>query len=560
MQELDSGVWNSKIRAAFWIVGIFFAGITAYTTRYFINGDAIAYIEMGEALRTGQWSGLTNLTYSPAYPVLLGIAQALLSTNPMNELQLLRTVNFTCFLLAMAACEFLMFFVKREIRHTTEDGWCLFPINVFTALCYSMFLVCSLVFVRIRLLNPDMMVFAIVMTAAALLLWIREDAGSYLKFVILGVITGFGYLTKSFFLPFSPIFFLMSGLCVGSVKKSIPRVAVGILAMLIVAAPLMASLSSRVGRFSYGELGPHAYATIISGMGQPVTPEVLNHSPKVSRFVYEIPCTRPAGFDICYWHEGLKPVFNLRAQLKTIYYNVKEIFLDTPWLLFIVIWYFILMWLGTVRIGPLVPASMFLLLIMPAIAGIAFYCLILMEMRYIGPYLFLGFVGLTVSLRFPEGDLKTYKKSLSLSLALISFFMVMLVHSAIDQSIRGLISTDKQLSYRDSFKEEVLVKDFLIRQDIQRGDCAAVIGNPPVYWARMAGIKILAEIPSQEEFIHSSEQQRKRSLAALEVSNIKAVVAKGGFFNGLNSEGWQPVPGTRDYFIFLFERMAERNS
>ncbi len=46
-------------------VGSTIAAILTYTTRHFINGDALTYIEMGEALRRGDLWGLANLTYSP---------------------------------------------------------------------------------------------------------------------------------------------------------------------------------------------------------------------------------------------------------------------------------------------------------------------------------------------------------------------------------------------------------------------------------------------------------------------------------------------------------------
>ncbi|MEI8181602.1 MAG: hypothetical protein WCG29_02750 [Desulfomonile sp.] len=551
MQTLDSPAWNSRIRIAFWIIGICCGGITAYTTRYFVNGDAIAYIEMGESLRWGQWRGLANLTYSPGYPFLLGIAQTVLHTNPLNELQLLRTVNFACLLCAMGTCEILMSLVRRALLNSPAGEDKPISLHIIRALGYSMFLVASLVFIRVRLLNPDMLVFAVVLAVASLLLWIRENSESYRRYILLGLSTGLGYITKSFFLPFSPIFFVLAGSCANSFRKAIPRVIVAIIALVIVAAPLVAALSCRLGRFSYGELGPHIYATLIAGKGEPTTPELLNTYPKVYRFIYGIQCTRPSGFDICYWHDGLKPVLDLRAQLAVIPDNVSQIFKDTPWLILIIVWYLILWRLGKIKIGPLIPPSLFLMLITPAVFGIVFYCLIRMEMRYIAPYLFLGFLAVVVSLRFSEASHKVYLKAWWLSVTLISFFLLMVAHSSIDQSIRGLISTNNRLSYRDSLREEVIVKDFLDKKGIRKGDLAAVVGSPPVYWARMAGITIVAEIPSLEEFMNSSEKERRSSLEVLRASNIKAVVAKGDVFAHLNSEGWQLVAGTRDYFVVL---------
>ena len=99
---------------AYWAVGLTAGAILTYTTRYYLNGDGINYIEMGEALRHGWWSGLVNLTESPGYAFLLGLGQIVLNTNRLNELQLLKSVNFVCFVVAMAACELFVHMLKRQ--------------------------------------------------------------------------------------------------------------------------------------------------------------------------------------------------------------------------------------------------------------------------------------------------------------------------------------------------------------------------------------------------------------------------------------------------------------
>lgn len=551
MQRYDTPEWHARIRAAYWIIGLLFGAVMTYTTRYFINGDAIGYVEIGESLRTAQWMGLANLTYSPGYPVLLGIGQIILNTNPMNELVMLRFVNFFCFVLTMGACDLVLHFVKREVIQRSVNRETLLPFSLISSLCYAMFLVASLVFIRVRLLNPDMLVFAIVLGLVAVILWIREAPGRYLKYVLLGSLTGIGYIVKSFFLPFSPVFFVLAAACAGSLRKAFPRVVVALLVMAVVSAPLIAALSSRLGRFSYGELGKHVYATIISGKGSPKHPEVLNVSPKVTRYMYSIACTRPSGFDICYWHEGLRPDINMSAHLRIIPGTMLQIVTQTPWLLLIVAWYLLAWRWGAARFGPLYPPSVFLLLLVPAVAGIAFYCLIRMEPRYIAPYLFVGFTALTVSLRYPAGDRKASRRIALLSGMLLCFFMAIVTHSLIDQSVRALRSTDRKLSYEAAFEEHVAVKNALQTRGMGSGDYIALVGSPPVYWARMAGVRIVAEVESAVDFLKSGPDAREKAIQSLRKSGIRAVVARGSAFGALASEGWSHVPGTRDYFMLL---------
>jgi hypothetical protein len=44
INAIDADRMQSRIRILFWIVGPLAAGALTYTTRYFINGDAMTYI------------------------------------------------------------------------------------------------------------------------------------------------------------------------------------------------------------------------------------------------------------------------------------------------------------------------------------------------------------------------------------------------------------------------------------------------------------------------------------------------------------------------------------
>lgn len=551
----DPEVWSFRIRVAFWVLGIVLGGTMAYTGRYYINGDAIVYMEMGEALRYGHWWGLANLTYSPGYSIFLGLAQLLFQTTPANELQVLRTVNVFCLMAAMGACELVMVLVKNELDRIGYQGELPLPWPLVSALSYGMFLVAALALIRMRLMNPDMLVMAVVLAAAGVLLWIRENPIPYFKYVVLGIVTGVGYLIKSFFFPFSLIFFLAAGFSAGTLKRAVPRVTVAVVVMLVVCAPLLAALSGRLGRFTYGELGRLAYGVWISpsGVGEPIHPEIINRNPKVALYRYDVPCTRPSGFDICYWYEGFKPDIDMTAHLKIIVGNVLSVFTQVPWLALILLWFGLQWRTGSARAGSLLPPSPFLLLAVISLAGLGFYCLIHVEPRYVGPYLFLGFLALVMCLRLPEDDSKARHKTWIQAGLLIGFFLVLVAHSVVDQSLRGLHSTTDKPSYRESFMDQTALKDFLRNKGIAQGDYAALVGNLPVYWARMARLKILAEVPDPMEFFSATGQQRKTALAKLKNQGVKVVVGMGPRFADLATEGWRKVPGTRSYFVEMLD-------
>jgi hypothetical protein len=560
----DSDIAHAWIRVAFWAFGLTAGAILAYTTRYYLNGDGINYIEMGDALRHGHWSGLVNLTESPGYAFLLGLGQIVLNTNRLNELQLLKSVNFVCFVVAMAACELFVSTLKRQYSTLNINVREPLPFPVIRALTYGMFLFSTLSWIRLRLVAPEMMVFVFMVTSTSIVLWIKEDPDPYIKFVLLGVSTALGYLFKSFFFPFSAVFFVLGGLASGSLRKAVPRMILAALVMLVVSGPLIFSLSRTVGRFSFGEVGNFCYTTLIAGEGELTNPpKVLDKQPAV--FFYKnnpfVDCTRPAGFDPCYWNEGIKPVVHIVTQLKVIPSHVLAILFDSPWLFIASILWLIMQWrIGSLSLHGLWPPSMPLILFTIAAAGTGLYCLVHVEMRYLAAFLFLAFVAV---LLLPVYDFKNSEsrwKVLAGAGVLAALILGMTLNTVVDQSIRGLHSTGKRLSYKGKFLEMLAIKDFLARRGVNKGDDVAMVGLPLWYWGRLARVKIVAEVTDENQFVSATAEERSRAIDSLKSAGVKALVGKGPALRKLTDEGWELVPGTRDFSVLFLSDARPRES
>jgi hypothetical protein len=254
-----------------------------------------------------------------------------------------------------------------------------------------MFLFAALSWIRLRLVAPEMMVFVFMVTSTSIVLWIKENPVPHVKFVLLGVSTALGYLFKSFFFPFSTIFFVLAGLVSGPLKKAAPRLLLAAVVMLVVSGPLIFSLSRTVGRFSFGEVGNFCYTTLVAGEGELTNPPaVLAKQPSVLFYKNNpfVECTRPAGFDPCYWNEGVKPVVHLVSQLKVVPGHVRAIVLDSPWLFVGAILWLMIQWrIGTLSLRGLWPPSVPLILLTIAAAGTGMYCLVHVEMRYLAAFL-----------------------------------------------------------------------------------------------------------------------------------------------------------------------------
>ncbi len=543
-----------QVRVLFWILALGFAGINAYTSRYFINDDAIVYVEIGEAIKQFRWHDVANFTFSPLYASLIAIFQSTLQLNALNEIIWLKLLNYIIFVLALGALEVLLRFLKLEYRALVNSGRSPLPWPFIQALLYSTFLATALVSVRVRLINPDMLVFCIVLLCFSVIMWIRENPNRFYKFIVLGCLAGLGYLSKAFLFLFSPVFLIMAAISVGSLKKCLPRIALATVFLTLTIGPLIVALSLKKGEFTYGEGGRHVYSILIGGHGTPVDPgKVLDAENKVVVYEYGGVCTRPFSFDVCYWTIGINPSYDNVTHLKLFLRNLFEIVSQSRWLLAIIAWATFQISLGSYRVGSLRPISSSILFIVPAICGIFLFALISMEPRYVAPFLFLGSVGLITGM----GRGKNQRVFLGLGisdlgvLALVIFLIGSVLQSTVDQAARGLWSENGKISYRQSFEDQISVSNFLSKKGITRGDHVAVLGNSSIQWARMAKIRVTGEIEDPGKFLRTTKAERMNSLTLLKNKGIKAVIAQRKECSRLTDEGWVLIPQTETFYARL---------
>jgi hypothetical protein len=554
MQARESSAWDRRVRVLFWIVGLLTGAVLTYTTRFYLNGDGINYIEMGDSLRDGVWSGLVNTTESPGYAFMLGLGHILLGTTVLTELPLLKIVNLVCFVMAMAACDLFVTGVRADVEGLADTKETLLPFAAISALSYSFFLYLALGWVRVRLVAPDMLAFGFSIVAMWFMLRIRRNPDSYVDFWGLGVATGLCYLCKSFFFLFSLFMFALAGSLVGSVRKAVPRIVLAAVAMLLVAAPLLIGLSREVGRFSYGEVGNFGYVNNLAGKGEPIhKPERLHTNPLVELYRSGPGKTYPSGFDLAYWTLGMKPAFDAGIHWKLLVANVKEMLsFSATLLLGTLVWLLYQSRIGRLAWGGLWPPSLIVVLTVLSIPGIAMYCIIHVEHRYLVGFFFFPLVAVSLIPRYKHNNGPARTRALVSTAVVTLLLLAGVAETAIDQSVRGLSTVGNKMSHRDAYAEFFSVSAFLERNGIKAGDEVALVGTeqlPPVYWGRVSGIRITGSIVNEHEFLKCSAQDRKRALAALRGHRIKGVVAKGAYMSALVSEGWQLIPGTTDYYL-----------
>jgi hypothetical protein len=559
-------LWEARIRWTFLSICTVCGAVLAYTTRHFVNGDALTYFDMADAFGRGLWAELVNLHYSPGSAVLLGIVMKVLGLAPSSEVFAAKAVNFLCYVCALLALEVLLVQIETDEEFSSSNSFQRTPWIAFRAAAYGLFLVSSLIYVRIQVISPDMLVFCFTLLVAAVLVWIKKSAESYVKFVVLGLVTGVGYLCKTLFFPMTAVFVAFSALYCASVRKALPRVLVAMVVFLIVSAPLFMAISMRLGRFSFGESGNYNYSHFVSKKGSPTNiPERIWNRPQVDVYSGQSAvATYPSGFDLSFWNEGVSPSFDLHAQISVLFQNVIALIDFSPYLyLAFLIWLCYQTRIASSFSVNLRPPSLSILFGVIAVAGTGLFCLVLFEPRYFAPFVFLGFTAL---LLWPQYRLEApgTMRAVQVGSALITAVMVAMVLVGIwDQSVRALSNRGAQLSHLGTFFENVAVKDFLSHRGVTEGHLVAIAGTPSsgIYWARLSGVKATGSIADHQEFLAISTQDRQRALNALKTRGFDAIVAGDQSFAGLQQEGWCHVPGTHNFFVrFLVDGLQNRFS
>ncbi len=141
-------------------------------------------------------------------------------------------------------------------------------------------------------------------------------------------------------------------------------------------------------------------------------------------------------------------------------------------------------------------------------------------------------------------------------MTLITAFLITIVIGSIwDQTSRSLYDRGAKQSHRSIFLENIAVKDFLNSRGVSRGHLAAILGMPSIgiYWARLTGVRAIATISDQHEFLAVSPQDRAGAINTLKAQRFKVIVGTGDSVVALEQEGWCHVPGTSNCFVLFLE-------
>ncbi len=558
---------------------------------YQIDGDAVAYMDIGDLIRSHQWAGVINGYWNPLYPALLSLGHTIFHSTRYTELHAYYMINFGIFLLEMlAVIAFADALIQlRDLRETATaaSNSLAFLLDRYSLryLGIAILVISTQRELSMGKVRPDALLQAFFLFALAALL--RHLATGYLRYAaLMGFVLGLAYLTKSFA-------FVFTLLCVIALvafrlfrqRHAPARVAASALLVLIcfsiVAGPYIAALSKQKGRFDFGDSGSLNYIWFVSGtekmhLEQDMTssfgaadvhlkhPEtrLLNAPPTYSfkPFPYG---TYPAWFDASYFNDYIKARIDPRLQIIVIaqcIVRVVRYMSNHPeaWLLIV------LLFLVGARLHPkwrLSANAFWLPPFLIASATLCIYGIVNVEDRYLTAAFFILLLPVFAAMRISPA-VQTLAARTAASAAVV--FLALLAVGESARTVGGLRRDLITIKYpagwydRDTFR----AAQALNKLGVGPGDTIACIGTRACvydhYWARLAGVRILTEIYEPNYPLYpelASMPNRDQAYDVVRANGAKVLVGylDPGLMTGTTpiSKGWIELDDTPFYALPL---------
>jgi hypothetical protein len=565
------------LRAFCRAVAVGLGGLHAWVaaTQQSMSEDGISYLDMGDAYLRGDWNMAINTVWSPLYSWILGFGMKLIQPSVHWEISVVHLINFTIYLFALVAFEFLWRGLSRcnRTKGSEDDASSAaqFPDWVWLSLGYALFIWSSLSLIRIWAVTPDMLMAGCVYLAGGLLCRIATGRTGWTTFLILGFVLGFAYLAKSVMFPLAFIFLAVALVMSGEIRRGAPRIIAALLTFLLIAAPFVALFSVAKGRLTFGDAGrltylklvnrvpyPHWRPDAISGVGTPQHPaRQIFENPAVFEFATPVGGTYPLSYDPSYWYEGVIPPLDIKKQVAVLITNAGfyfDLFIRRQGGVSAIV--LLLLLLGVKRRSLQGWLSGELGLILIAVAAFGLYALVYLEGRYIGAFLVLFWAGLFSCIRIPKSLLSQRLIAVAGAI-LLSCFLLNIVSFNLEGLKRiGLLETS---SGKESVQDQspsykpVRLAEAVLEMGLKPGDEIAFIGYSfGAFFARLARLRVIAEIPDDqaESFWLADPDRRSAVVEALRKTGARAIVAER-VTPGASVKGWQRIGNSR-HFIYSF--------
>lgn len=542
------------MRAVFWFVTACAGFLQAWAARFWISPDGNNYLDIASAYLRGDWNHAVNAYWSPLFSWLLALCLWLFRPSPYWESTLLHLLNFGGLLLALRSFEFFFHVflgVQKLYRQAAAEEESLSDLG-WWALGYGIFLSTSLFVQSVVSTTPDIWVAVFTYLVAGLILRIGTQGGSWGLFASLGFVLACAYLTKTFYFPMTFIFLPTAWLATGNPRKTLKQAILGFVIFAFIAGPWVVALSRAKNRVTFGDVGKLALAMTIdripqpffwqgeNGTGSPKHPvRQLFSKPRLYEFATPVGGTYPPAYDASYWMEGMRPHFALRGLLKVLRQSAGTFF--QIWMMQIeyglaLLFFFLLAW-GKPGWLSLLRRQSFLWV--PPLIACSNYAIVLVEHRYVAPFVLLLWVAAFSCLLGPALEIPR-RVALALIIAVLAVTGLRVAKS-MSSDLAAILAKPENVNWQVAEGLQVL--------GLQPGDKISGLSlTAEVHWARLAGVKIVSEIPLGDGniFWTADPEAKRRVFQVFAGTGARVVVTKDPPLSAVK-EGWISLAGTGFY-------------
>jgi hypothetical protein len=514
-----------------WPIYCFLAALVTFGYALFdpyqIDGDAVAYMDIGDLIRAHNWHAVINGYWNPLYPSLLALGHTLFHSNRYTELHAYYMVNFGIFLLEMLAVvaftDALIQLRDQRESSTASSNPASFLLDRYTLryLGIGLLVISTQRELSMGKVRPDALLQAFLLFGLAALL--KHLATNRLRYAaLMGIALGFAYLAKSFAFLFTLlcIIALIAFRIVWQRHAATRAAAAGLLALIcfaIVAGPYIAALSKQKGRFDFGDSGTLNYAWFVSGTEKMhLEPwqttlfgasqvhlkhpeQQLLQSPGVYSYKLLPYGTYPDWFDTSYWNDQVKAHMNPHLEIVVVGQCIVRIIRyvanhPEAWILLLLL---LILGARLHREGRPTTNSFWLA---PALLGLAVLCIygmVNIEDRYITVGLLAILLPLFAALRLsPSVQTITTRNAATAAVLLLALLAIGESARIVGELRRNLVFAQSPYGWfnADIFGAAHALNDL----GVGPGDTVACVGTRACvydhYWARLAGVRVLTEI------------------------------------------------------------------
>lgn len=538
-----------------WACALGLGALQAWRGRFDVVDDCVSYLDVGDAYLRGDFHAALNGYWSPAYSWLLGLAVSVLRPSPRWEFPAVHVVNFLIFAAGLWAFDDFAGALNSWSDERAEGSALLGP-AAMRVLGAALFSWCALGLVSMAWTGADILLMLVVTVAFRLLVEVRRRPADRGTWALFGAVLGLCYLSKTVMLPVGLVFLLSA--MVGRPSEIRWRGLLAALASFALAiAVFIVPLSRSRGRPTFGEAGRLNFAWHVNhvakaywqggpeGNGTPVhSYRLLVSSPPTWAFgVVFGEATYAPWYDPSYWYEGVRLRLAPRevlARVRAVGPRLRGVALGLHGGVLGIVLVALLLgkrgrWGRVVRLSPL---------LLPGLAILGFYTAIRFEARYLAPFLAPALLALVCAARSSGAPERRG----------VMTGLVLVVWAALTVHVAGVFRPAP--SATDRFGD---IAESLRRLGVRPGDRAAVLefgSDDHSPWARLARVRIVAEVASSDEhpneraFWTAPAEARGQVLDAFRREGLRLVVSREA---PVEEPGWKSLGRTGYSVLFLSE-------